>query len=113
MNGQTISEKLPVHGFEWRKYKFTFKKNSHKTMTKTVIKDISLNDTQYSQKLHELHSKLPFFKERIKIKNCEKVVCMLYHKKNTYFYVIQIKALKKALDHGFKLNKVHKYSSLI
>ena len=89
------------------------KKNSHKTMTKTVTKDTSLNDTQYPQKLHELHSKLPFFKERIKIKNCEKIVCMLYHKKNTYFYVIQIKALKKALDHGFKLNKVHKYSSLI
>ena len=26
LNGQTISENLPVHGFEWRKYKFAFKK---------------------------------------------------------------------------------------
>ena len=59
----------------------------------------------YPKNLHRLHSDLPFLP---KIKNndkCSKLINTLHDKKN---YVIHIRALKQALDHGLKLTKVHK-----
>ena len=41
----------------------------------------------------------------MKINKCSKLVCTLYDKEN---YVIHIRALKQALNHGLVLKKVHK-----
>ena len=40
----------------------------------------------------------------MKINKCSKLVCALYDKEN---YVIHIRALKQAFNHGLVLNKVH------
>ena len=43
--------------------------------------------------------------EKLKINGVEKLVSNLYDKKK---YVIHIKALKQALDHGLVLEKIHR-----
>ena len=60
---------------------------------------------EYLKNLNYLHSDLPFLPERMKINNCIKLVCNLYDKNN---YVVHIRSLKQALDHGLILNKVHR-----
>ena len=55
--------------------------------------------------MHDLHSDLPFLPERIKIDKCRKLVCNVYDKKN---YVVHIRSLKQALNHGLILKKVHR-----
>ena len=52
-----------------------------------------------------MHSDLPFSSERIKIKKCNKLVHNSYDKKE---YVVHIRALKQALNHGLILKKVHR-----
>ena len=41
----------------------------------------------------------------MKIDKCKKLVCNLHHKKK---YVIHIKSLKQALNHGLKLESIHR-----
>ena len=55
--------------------------------------------------MFSLHSDLPFLPERKKIGKCNKLVCDFHDKKN---YVVHIKALKQALNHGLILKKVHR-----
>ena len=43
--------------------------------------------------------------EGMKIDKCKKLVCNLHNKKK---YVVHIKSLKQALNHGLKLKKVHR-----
>ena len=62
-------------------------------------------DVEYLKNLHDLHSDLPFLPERMKISKCSKLVCNLYDKDN---YVVHIRPLKQALDHGLVLKKVHR-----
>ena len=62
-------------------------------------------DIEYPKKLHDLDSNVPFLPERMKIYKCSKLVCNLYNKKN---YVVHIKTLKQALDHGLVFKKVHR-----
>ena len=52
-----------------------------------------------------MHSDLPFLLERMKINKCNKLVCNLYDKKD---YIVHIRSLKQALNHGLKLKKVHR-----
>ena len=52
-----------------------------------------------------MHEDLPFLPERMKIGKCKKLVCNWYDKKN---YVVQIRSLKQALNHGLILIKVHR-----
>ena len=47
-----------------------------------------------------LHNDLPFLPERMKIDKCNKLVCNLY--------VLHIRSLKQALNHGLILKKVHR-----
>ena len=48
---------------------------------------------------------LAFLPERKKIKKCNKLVCTIQDKKN---YVVHIRALKQALNHGLIFKKVYK-----
>ena len=52
-----------------------------------------------------MHSDLQFFPERMKIDKCSKFVCNLHDNKN---YVVHIRSLKQALNHGLILKKFHR-----
>ena len=62
-------------------------------------------DVKYPKKLHDLHNDLPFLPKKMKIDKCKKLVCDLRNKKK---YVVHIKSLKQALNHGLKLKRVHR-----
>ena len=57
------------------------------------------------KKIHDIHSDLPFLPKRMKIDKCKNLVCTLLNKNK---YVIHIKSLKPALNHGLKLKKIHR-----
>ena len=94
-----------LSGFKWKKNmsKFTkkFIKNYDEDCDKGYILEV---DVKYPKKLHDLHSDLPFSPERMKIDKCKKLICNLYNKKQ---YVVHIRSLKQALNHGLILKKVH------
>ena len=61
-------------------------------------------DVQYPEKLYELHNDLPFLPERMKIRKVKKLVTNLHDKTK---YVIHIRNLEQALNHGLILKKGH------
>ena len=61
-------------------------------------------DLQYLEKFHELHNDLPFLTERMKIEKVEKLEANLHNKTE---YVIHIRNLKQALNHGLVSKKLH------
>ena len=79
-----------------------FIKNYNENNKKGYILEVHV---EYPKKLHDLHSDLPFLPERIKMDKCKKLVCNLRDKKK---YVVHIKSLKQALNHGLKFKKVHR-----
>ena len=83
--------------------KFTAKfiKNYDEDSDKGYILEV---DVKYLKNLHGFHEDLPFLPERMKIDKCNKLVCNLYDKKN---YVVHIRSLKQALNHGLIVKKVH------
>ena len=101
--GWTMSQKLPVDGFKWIETSLIDKKfNKFLRLMKNYDEEsddgyIFEVDIEYPKKLHDLDSNLQFLPERMKINKCSKLVCNLYNKKN---YVVHIKTLKQALDHG-------------
>ena len=108
--GWAMSKKLPVNGFKWINNSETaehvineeFIKNYNENDNKGYILEV---DVKYPKRLHELHSDLPFLSERMKIDQCNKLVCNLSIKKK---YVTHINSLKQALNHGLKLKKIHR-----
>ena len=104
--GWAMSQKLPVDGFKWKKNMLKFNEESIKTYDAESDKGYTFEvDVEYPKNLNNLHSDLPFFPERIKINKCRKLVCNLYDKNN---YVVNIRSLKQALNHGLILKKVHR-----
>ena len=55
--------------------------------------------------MHDLNSDLPFLPKRMRIDKCKKLVCNLRNKKKS---VVHIRSLKQGLNHGLKLNKIHR-----
>ena len=112
--GWAMSKKLPVNGFKWLdtsetsalarsdKINEDFIKNYDENNDKDYILEV---DVKYPKRLHELHSNLPFLSERMEVNKCKKLVCNLFNKKK---YVAHINALKQALNHGLKLEKIHR-----
>ena len=62
-------------------------------------------DVKYPRELHDHHNDLPFMCEKIRVNGVEKLVPNLHDKKK---YVIHVKALKQALDHGLVLERIHR-----
>ena len=104
--GWAMSQKLPVNNFKWiedtSKINEDFIKNYDENSKKGYFLEL---DVKYPKKLHGLHSNLPFLPRRIKIDKCKKLLCDLHNKKK---YVVHIKSLKQALNHGLKFKKVHR-----
>ena len=59
-------------------------------------------DIEYPKQLFGFHKELPFLPERKKIEKVEKLVCSIGDKEK---YVIHIRALKQALNHGLILKE--------
>ena len=80
--------------------------NLYKDLIVRTDRDYLLEvDVKYPKELHDHHNDLPFMCEKIKINGVEKLVPNLYDKKK---YVIHIKALHQALEHGLVLEKIHR-----
>ena len=96
-----MSEPLPVDSFFWienaSKIDEDFIKNYDENSDKGHILEV---DVEYLKNFHDLHSDLPFLPERMKIYKCN-----LYDEKS---YVVHIRPLKQALNHGLILIKVNR-----
>ena len=104
--GWAMSQKLPVNGFKWAEELSKFDERFIKNYDEYIYKEYFLEvDIEYSKNLFSLHSDLPFLPARSKIKNRNKLACSICDNKN---YVVHIKALKQALNHGLILKKVHR-----
>ena len=101
-----MSQKLPVNGFQWVKNVSQF--------NESFLRDYNENsdlgyffeiDIDYLEKLFNLHKDLPFLPEIKKVNKVEKLICNIEDKEK---YVVHIRALKQALNHGLALRKVHR-----
>ena len=77
-----------------------FIKNYDKGSDKGYILEV---DIEYPRNLHDLHSDLPFFPIELKLINAANL-----HASCIIRAVVHIKALKRPLNHGLVLTKVHK-----
>ena len=104
--GAAMREKLPYAGFKWCKDVTSFTEEfieNYDNNDKGYILEV---DVEYPKELHKLHNDLPFLPEKLKLEGgYEKLTPNLYDKVK---YVIHIRALQQALQHGLKLKKVHK-----
>ena len=104
LHGRAMSQKLPVNGFMWVKYlsKFNGDRNYNEDSDVGYFLEV---DVEYPKKLFGSHKDLPFLPERKKLEKVEKLVCSIEDKEK---YVIHIRALKQALNHGLILKDVHR-----
>ena len=91
-----MSHKLPVNRFEWKEEKNLSKFNEdfiekYDESTNTGIK--------YPETLFNSQMDLLILLEKQKIENVEKLICSMENKEK---YVVHIRALKQALNHGLK-----------
>ena len=104
--GWAMCKKLPVDNFRWTEdldmYTQNFIKNYDENSDYGSILEV---DIEYPKTLWDLHKDLPFLAERAKLRNVEKLITSEDDKEN---YVVHISALKKALNHGLILKKVHR-----
>ena len=62
-------------------------------------------DIDYPKELFNLHKDLPFLPQRKKVEKVEKLICRIENREK---YVIHIRYWKQALNHGLKVNNVHR-----
>ena len=106
--GRAIPQKLPAKGFKWVKNKKLSELNEG--FIKKYDDDNSTGyflevDIDYPKELFNFHKDLPFLPKRKNVEKVEKLICSIEDKEK---YVIHIRALKQALNHGLKLKKVHR-----
>ena len=106
--GCAMSQKLPVKYFKWinkeklLKFNEDFIKNYDENGNIGYFLEV---DIDYPKELFNLHKDLPFLPERKKVEKVEKLICSIEDKEK---YVIHIRVLKQALNHGLVLRKVHR-----
>ena len=96
--GWVMSQKLLVNGFKWvknlSKFNEIFIRNYDENSDKRYFLEI---DVDYPKKLFNLHKDLPFSPEIKRVNKVEKLICNIEDKEK---YVMHIKVLKQALNHG-------------
>ena len=60
---------------------------------------------KWVDKLFDFYKDLPFSPERKKVNKVDKLICRIEEKEK---YVMHIRALKQALNHGLVLRKIHR-----
>ena len=103
--GWAMIQKLPTHGFLWKKGEDFTPEKIDKLVKKDKRGHLLEVEMEYPKELHKNHNQLPFLTKKVKIGRAEKLVPNLKDKKR---YVVHIKALDQALKHGLKLKKVHR-----
>ena len=83
-------------------FKEDFVKNYEENSDKAYFLEV---DVEYPKKLFNLHRDLPSLPERKSIGKRNKLISDFHYKKN---YVVHIRALKQALNHGLILKKYTK-----
>ena len=121
--GWVMSQPLPTGEFKWVDIKNL--KGGAQELKKTIDMMVRNSnrgygyvlevDVKYPRELHDHHNDLPFMCEKIRVKGpagagaaphgVEELVPNLHDKKK---YVIHVKALKQALDHGLALERIHR-----
>ena len=100
-----MSQKLPVKDFKWVKQKTLLKfnedfiKNDDESSIKGYFFEV---DIDYPKKWFSLHKDLSFLPKSKKVEKIEKLICSIENKEK---YVIHIRSLKQALNHGLKLKR--------
>ena len=93
-----MSQKLPVNDFKWVKnlsqFNESFIRNYNENSDVRYFLEV---DIDYPKKLFNLHKDLPFLSGIKKLNKVEKLICSIEDKEK---YVIHIKVLKQALNHG-------------
>ena len=100
--GWAMSQPLPTGGFKWTDV------NPNEIFELATRNDkgyILEVDVSYPKELHNQHNDLPFMCERMEINGVEKLVPNLRDKKS---YVIHIQASNQALQHGLRLDRIHR-----
>ena len=102
--GWAMSQPLPTGEFKWVDIENL--KGGARELKKTIDMMVrNFNNRGYPRELPDHHNDLPFMCEKIRVRGVEKLVPNLHDKKK---YVIHVKALKQALDHGLVLEKIHR-----
>ena len=100
--GWAMSQPLPTGGFKW----VDVNPNEISELATRTDKSYLLEvDVSYPKELHNPHNDLPFMCEWMEINGVEKLVPNLRDKKN---YVIHIQALNQVLQHGLRLDTIHR-----
>ena len=101
-----MPQKLPVNNLKWVedlvKFNENFIKNYDENSDEGYVLEV---DVEYPKELFNLHKDLPFLPKSEKINKCKKLICSIESKEK---YVVHIRALKQALNHGLKLKKIHR-----
>ena len=108
LHGSAMSQKLPLNGFKWVKQKKISKFNEDFTTNydeNSKIRYFFEVDFDYLKRLFDLLKDLLFFPESKKVNKVEKLTCSMEDKEK---YVMHIRVLKQALNHGVELRKVHR-----
>ena len=105
--GWAMSQPLPTGEFHWVEFREDW---SLKTIVEALVvkKDYGYLlevDVRYPKNLHDYQNNLPFMCAKMKIDEVEKLVPNLYYK---HKYVIHVKALVQALEHGLIIEKIHR-----
>ena len=104
--GWAMSQKLPRSNFKWVEDTSIINEEIIKNYNENSYRGYILEvDVKYPKELHDLDSDLSFLPKKMKIDKYKKLVCDLRNKNK---YVVHIKSLKQALNHGLKLKKVHR-----
>ena len=101
-----ISQKLPINGFKLVTDLSRFHENFMKSYNENTDIGYFLEvDVEYPTKLFGSHKDLPFLPARKKLEKVERLVCSIEDKEK---YVIHIRVLRQALNHGLIVKEVHR-----
>ena len=100
--GWAMSQPLPTRGFQWADVHPDEIGELVNRGDKGYLLEV---DVAYPRELHDYHNDLPFMCQRMTINGVEKLVPNLYYKKR---YIIHIRALDQALQHGLVLERIHR-----
>ena len=86
--GWAMSQKLPVHKFEWIEDRSQFNEDLIKYYSEESDKGNFLKvDVQYPEKPHDCHNDLPILSERKKIEKVEKLITNLQDKTEYFIHI--------------------------
>ena len=105
--GWAMYQPLPTGEFRWVEFR---EDRNPKTIVEELVakKDYGYLlevDIRYPKKLHDYHNDLPFMSTKMKVNGVDKLVPNLYYKRK---YVIHVRALAQALEHGLMLERIHR-----